>query len=202
MLRKYETLFIVKPDLPEEEMEMIKTRATTAITAKAGLEITLQDWGKKRLAYPIRKHLKGNFLYLRYLSTGSSVDELERNLRVLDPVLRYITVKLDDRVDPETFDFEGEAATIFPFNIKPREVVVEPEAKPEDSTEDKPDEADDKAGADTPAKDTGDKAAPAATEDKPVVEVKVEEKPAAEEKPVAEEKPEEPQATPEEPKED
>jgi small subunit ribosomal protein S6 len=202
MLRKYETLFIVKPDLPEEEMETIKTRASTAITTKAGLEIVLQDWGKKRLAYPIRKHLKGNFVYLRYLSTGDSVDELERNLRVLDPVLRYITVKLDDRVDPETFDFEGEAATIFPFNVKPREVVA-PTPKPEEAAADAAKgEGTEGAAADSKPTDTKDKEAPAVAEDKPVVEEPAKVEPAVEKKPATEEKPEAPQPKAEEPKKD
>ncbi len=83
--------------------------------------------------YPIRKSPKGNYLYFRYLSSGYAVSELERNLKVLDPVLRYLTVKLEDRVDPESFDFEEERKGIFPFNVKPREV---PEVTESDEGED------------------------------------------------------------------
>ena len=126
MLRKYETVLIIKPDLPEEQFEALKARAITAIVSNGGHEIAFQDWGKKRLAYPIKKIPKGNYLYFRYLSDGAAVVELERNLKVLDPMLRFLTVKLAERVDPETFDFEGEHATIFPFGVKPREPVAEP----------------------------------------------------------------------------
>jgi small subunit ribosomal protein S6 len=138
MLSKYETVLIVKPDLPEDQFEVVKTRAIAAITTTGGHEIVFQDWGKKRLAYPIKKSPKGNYLYFRYLADGKGVAELERNIKVLDPMLRYLTVKLGDRIEEEGYDFEGEASTIFPFGVKPREPVVEapkPDAEAEAAKE-------------------------------------------------------------------
>ena len=130
MLSKYETVLIVKPDLPEDQFEVVKTRAVSAITTTGGHEIVFQDWGKKRLAYPIKKSPKGNYLYFRYLAEGAGVAELERNLKVLDSLLRFLTVKLEDRVDAEGYDFEGERSTIFPFGVKPREPVAETPKQP------------------------------------------------------------------------
>ena len=121
MLRKYETVFVLRPDLPDEEMERVHTRTVAAVTENGGLEIAYQDWGKKRMAYPIQKSLKGNYIYFRYLSDGRAVNELERQLKVMDPVLRHITVKLADRIEPASFDFEADRKTIFPFGIKQRE---------------------------------------------------------------------------------
>jgi small subunit ribosomal protein S6 len=135
MLRKYETIIIVRPDLPEEDFTVVKNRSISAITSMGGQEIAFQDWGKKRLAYPIKKSPKGNYLYFRYLSDGAAVFELERNLKVLDSVLRYLTVKLDERVDPETFDFEADRTTIWPFGVKPREVVEETAEEGEEGEE-------------------------------------------------------------------
>jgi small subunit ribosomal protein S6 len=125
MLRKYETLFIVRPDLPEEQMAKVKERATAAVTSQGGIEIAYQDWGKKKLAYPVKKVPKANYVYFRYLAGGEAVAELERVLKVQDDVLRFITVKLGDRIDAASFDVEEDRKGIFPFNIKPREPSAE-----------------------------------------------------------------------------
>ena len=168
MLSKYETVLIVKPDLPEDQFEVVKSRAITAITSKGGHEIVFQDWGKKRLAYPIKKSPKGNYLYFRYLAGGEGVAELERNLNVLDPLLRFLTVKLADRVDAEAFDFDGERETIFPFGVKPREPVVEtPAETPAEKTGDE-------AKAEAPEKSEADGEAKAEPEAKPAPEAAVE----------------------------
>ncbi|MBM4352826.1 MAG: 30S ribosomal protein S6 [Deltaproteobacteria bacterium] len=125
MLRKYETLFIVRPDLPEEQMANVKERATAAVNSRGGIEVTYQDWGKKRLAYPVKKVSKGNFVYFRYLAGGEAVSELERVLKVHDDVLRFLTVKLDERIDPASFSIEEDCKGIYPFNIRPREPSAE-----------------------------------------------------------------------------
>ena len=119
--RKYETLFIVKPELPEETMLAMKDRLEGVIDRNGGIRIAFQDWGKRRLAYPIRKFPKADYIYARYLGDGKTVGELERNLKVLDYVIRYMTVKLEDRVESEGYDIEAEVATIFPFAMKPRD---------------------------------------------------------------------------------
>lgn len=121
MLRKYETLFVVKPELTEDALEAIRTRLTSSVEKNGGIEITYQDWGKRRLAYSIRKYPKGQYLYFRYLGLGPAVFELERQMKVMDDVLRFMTQKLEDRVDSETFDAEADRQGIYPFNIRPRE---------------------------------------------------------------------------------
>ena len=121
IVRKYETLFIVKPDLDESAMKAVKDRVTGIVTENDGIEICYQDWGKKRLAYPIHKHSKGVYMYYRYLGLGHAVNELERHMKVMDNVLRYMTVKLEDRVDSEEFDVEADRKSVFPFGVKPRE---------------------------------------------------------------------------------
>ncbi len=121
MLRKYETLFITKPDLPDESMEKVKQRVTGAVKKNGGLEIAYQDWGKRKMAYQIQKLSKGNYVYIRYLGNGTTVAEIEHQMKVLDDVMRYVTVKLDERIDPDQFDFEADAASIYPFGARPRD---------------------------------------------------------------------------------
>jgi len=132
MLRKYETVIILKPDLPPEETDKVRERATSVVRNQGGVEIAWQDWGKRKLAYPIKKTPKGNYMYFRYLSDGKAVEEMERQMRVTDEVLRYLTVKLADRIDPEKFDVEEDKKGIFPFNARPREHYGDREDRPFD----------------------------------------------------------------------
>ncbi len=120
MLRKYETLFIAKPDLPEDAMEKIRQKVTGALKKHGGVEIAYQDWGKRKLAYQIQKLNKGTYLYLRYLGNGVTVIEIEHQMKVLDDVMRFVTVKLEDRINPESFNAEEDAKTVYPFGARPR----------------------------------------------------------------------------------
>ena len=120
-MRKYETLLLVRPDLPEETMARLKERVLGLVQKNGAVEVCYQDWGKRKLAYSIDKSTKGNYLYVRYLDNGDAVREIERNLRVADEVLRYMSVRLEDDVDPATFDFEADRKGIWPLNARPRE---------------------------------------------------------------------------------
>jgi len=124
-MRKYETLIITKPDLPAEVVTKVKDKVLGIGKRFGGVEIAFQDWGQRKLAYPLNKSNKGTYLYYRYLGTGETVFEIERALKVADEVLRYLTVKLDEKVDPQTFDVEADRKTIYPFNAKPREIPEE-----------------------------------------------------------------------------
>jgi small subunit ribosomal protein S6 len=92
-VRRYETIFVSHPDLTEEALE--------ELTQNHGEMIQLEQWGKKKLAYKIQKSFLGHYTYLDYAALPDAVNELERVLRLDDMVLKYLTVKLDDRVDLE-----------------------------------------------------------------------------------------------------
>jgi small subunit ribosomal protein S6 len=121
MLRKYETLFILRPDLPAETFDRIKTKLTESVERDGGHTVTYMDWGKRKMAYPIESVSKGNYVYYRYLGTGEIVKEVERLLRMTDESLRYMTVVLGEGFDPATFDFEADRKDIYPFGARPRE---------------------------------------------------------------------------------
>ena len=110
--RKYETLFIVRPELSEEETTKVWDRVDGVLARLNGREIKRESWGKRKLAYEIRKNKKGVYLYLLYLGGNELVAELERNLRLLDDVLKFQTVKLADDIDVETFDFEAASQVV------------------------------------------------------------------------------------------
>jgi small subunit ribosomal protein S6 len=100
-LREYETIFLVKPDLPDETVDRIKERVREIITREGGKMIRFTVWGKKRTMYPISRQTRATYVHALYLGRPSLVPEVERNLRNLDEVTRYLSVKVADEVDPE-----------------------------------------------------------------------------------------------------
>ena len=98
--REYETIFILAPDSDSDQIKQINERVRGVVEDGKGRLLRVENWGKRKLAFEIRKHARGIYLYWRYLSPPPLVAEIERNLRMLDPVIRYMTVKIDDSVDP------------------------------------------------------------------------------------------------------
>jgi small subunit ribosomal protein S6 len=100
--REYELVFVVRPDVADEDLEVIKDRTTRIIEEREGKMLDVEDWGKRRLAYDIRKYSKGHYFLFRYLGGTDAVNEIERTFRIDDSVLRFLHIKEDDRVDVET----------------------------------------------------------------------------------------------------
>ena len=99
--REYETIFIVSPEADSEQIRQINDRIRKVVEEDDGKLLRVENWGKRKLAYEIKTFSRGIYLYWRYLSNPHLVGEVERNLRLLDPVIRYLTVKVDQDVDPE-----------------------------------------------------------------------------------------------------
>ena len=96
--REYETIFILRSDTPNDGIAQVNTRIRGVIEQSGGKLLRLDNWGKRKLAYEIKKQLKGTYLYWQYLGSSGLVQEIERNLRMLDSVIRYYTVKVDEDV--------------------------------------------------------------------------------------------------------
>src|SRR5690242_299843 len=97
--REYETIYILRPNTPNEGVAEVNTRIKNVIESMGGKVIKVDNWGKRRLAYEVAKERKGIYLYWQYLATPGVVEETERNLRMLDNVIRYLSVKVDENVD-------------------------------------------------------------------------------------------------------
>jgi small subunit ribosomal protein S6 len=100
-IREYETTYIMRPDVSDQDADRITDRVRSVIRAHDGKIIEVSNWGKRKLAYEIAKHQKGIYVYWRYVGNNSAVQELERNLRMLEPVLRFLTVQLEEEVNAE-----------------------------------------------------------------------------------------------------
>jgi small subunit ribosomal protein S6 len=100
-MRRYETIFILRPSLSEDEITAIIERSTNILTEVDGQIIELDKWGMKKLAYPIKKDLQGYYVFCDYCSTPDAVAEMERKFRLDDSVLRYMTLKIQDDINDE-----------------------------------------------------------------------------------------------------
>jgi len=100
--REYETIFILRPETNQEGITQVNTRVRGVIDGLGGRALKLDNWGKRKLAYEIKKQLKGIYMYWRFLGSTGLVEEIERNLRMIDSVIRYYTVKVDEDVLPDT----------------------------------------------------------------------------------------------------
>jgi len=98
--REFETIFILRPDTNQDGIQLVNTRVRSVIETMGGKLLKLDNWGKRKLAYEVKKQLKGIYLYWQYLGSAGVVEEIERNLRMLDTVIRYYTVKVDEDIDP------------------------------------------------------------------------------------------------------
>jgi small subunit ribosomal protein S6 len=100
--REYETIFILRPDIPNEVIGGINGKIRGVVEGGGGRLIKVENWGRRKLAYEVKKQLKGIYLFWSYLGPAGLVEEVERNLRLSDSVIRYYSVKIADNVDPTT----------------------------------------------------------------------------------------------------
>jgi len=96
--REYETTYILRPNTTNEGVAEVNTRIKGVIESMGGKVLKVDNWGKRRLAYEVAKERKGIYIYWLYLAKSGVVEEAERNLRLIDNVIRYLTVKVDEDV--------------------------------------------------------------------------------------------------------
>ena len=111
-VREYETIYILRGDVDPDTADKVAGRVAEVVEREKGKLVKVENWGRRKLAYDIKKQKRGVYTYVKYLGGGSLVNELERNLRLLDSVIRYQTVLLredmlaeDIAIDPEETKF-------------------------------------------------------------------------------------------------
>lgn len=100
-MRRYETVCIIDPDVTEEQRGSLLGRIDEIIEQQNGLPVVTDEWGVRKLAYPIKKRLRGDYVRFEYCGQGTLVDEIERFFRIDDRALKYMTVVLDKDADLE-----------------------------------------------------------------------------------------------------
>ncbi len=112
MTRIYESLFIVKPDAAEEDIDALVETLSKNITAAGGTVDKVEKWGKRRLAYRVEKNREGYYVLIVFTALPAAVKEYERRMRVTDSVIKFITVRIDEtlkRLDKKKKDREKRA---------------------------------------------------------------------------------------------
>jgi len=95
-MRSYELVTIVNPEADDEGMHSVMDRVSRFITEQDGIVEGTEQWGKKKLAYPIKRFLEGNYSLTRFKLEPKMVKELEINLRAEEEILRHLVMKVGD----------------------------------------------------------------------------------------------------------
>jgi small subunit ribosomal protein S6 len=96
MSRVYEVMFILRPDMADEDADKLIAGFTSTVTSGGGQVKSVEKMGRRKLAYVVRKFADGNYVLLTLQASGPVVLELERRLRVTEPVIKFITVRMDE----------------------------------------------------------------------------------------------------------
>ncbi len=96
-MTRYEVIFVVHPDRTDEEARKVADRAGEVVAREGGEVLKVEEWGKRKLAYEIKKQSKGVYILMHIAGTGKVVSEVERMLRISDDVLKYLTVAVDEK---------------------------------------------------------------------------------------------------------
>ncbi len=100
-MRHYESIWIINPNLTDEDCGAVIKKFSDLIEKQKGVIVKVDEWGKQRLAYGIRKFDKGFYVRLEYCGGPETTAVLERDLQLDDRIFKYQTVKLADKVDPQ-----------------------------------------------------------------------------------------------------
>ena len=125
--REYEMITILAPETTSEDIKVIQRRVLDLMDRKEGRLLALENWGRRRLAYTVRKHRKGIYLYWRFLGHFELVAEIERLMRMIEKVIRYMSILVDANVDPNarpesvTEEQLNQAAAIQSFDVPEHE---------------------------------------------------------------------------------
>jgi small subunit ribosomal protein S6 len=122
MSRLYEVMFILRPDVSEEDTDKLIAGFTTTVTNGGGSVKSAEKMGRRKLAYTVRKFADGNYVLLTIEANGAVVLELERRLRVTEPVIKFITVRMDEE--------EKRLAKVKALRNSRRKLSAEPAAAP------------------------------------------------------------------------
>lgn len=95
-MREYELTYIVHPDLDENALKDVIEKTSSWITESGGEVLKIDLWGRRKLAYPIRKQNEGQYVYTEVKMEPQFCRQLERNLRLLEPVMRYLLILKDE----------------------------------------------------------------------------------------------------------
>jgi small subunit ribosomal protein S6 len=128
LVREYETIYLLKADTPDEQVDEIKERLRAVVAREGGKVIRFTNQGKRKVAFPVAKNPKALFMHCLYVGNPGLVGEVERNIKMIDAITKFQSVRLADDVDFEARQVEADV------KVAP----VEDEARPRGEFGDRP----------------------------------------------------------------
>jgi small subunit ribosomal protein S6 len=119
--REYETIYILRFDVDAETAERVQARVGDAVEREQGKLVKVETWGRRKLAYPLKKQRRGVYVYLKYVGAGGLVAEVERNLKLQDAVVKFMTVQSADEVDLAALRIDPEETKLARLELPPEE---------------------------------------------------------------------------------
>jgi small subunit ribosomal protein S6 len=129
-MRRYECVVILTPEMQDDDIVSFTETYSGLIRDSGGEVIKIEDWGQKRLAYLVKKKERGRYLLFDFAGMPALMAEMERRLKITEEVIKYMSVKLDDRIDLEAFRAKQEAAAAPKIEAVPAPEPVTEEALP------------------------------------------------------------------------
>jgi small subunit ribosomal protein S6 len=149
-MRMYETIFITDPDLQDEVRNTLFDKFKGILEQEGGILANFDDWGNKKLAYEIAKKPRGHYVCMTYGGTGTLVTELERNFRLDDKILKYMTILLEKDIDPEALKLQIDAEAEAKSEADAAKAEAEAARVEADAQKAETDESDETVDAETP----------------------------------------------------
>ena len=126
--KEYETIYVLRSDVDADTAEKVQGRVAEVVARESGKLVKVEAWGRRKLAYPVGKAKKGVYVYVKYVGKGGLVQELERNLKLADSVIKWQTVLTNEQVELETVQID-------PEEVKYQRMELPPEAEEQESRE-------------------------------------------------------------------
>ena len=132
-MRRYESVWVVNGDLPDEEVKSAIDKFSRIISSQGGTLVGLDEWGRRKLAYKIQGTIRGYYVLADFAGTSETVKELERNYRIDDRIIRFLTTKKSDKVNLEALQAEIAAKAKAAEPAEPEAAAPVAEATPADA---------------------------------------------------------------------
>ena len=127
--KEYETIYILRSDVDADTAEKVQARVAEVVGRDSGKLVKVEAWGRRKLAYPVAKQKKGVYVYVKYVGRGGLVQELERNLKLQDVVLKFQTVQTQDEVDVAAVTVDPEEVKFQRLELPPEDDAIESREK-------------------------------------------------------------------------
>jgi len=127
--KEYETIYVLRSDVDADTAEKVQARVAEVVGRDNGKLVKVEAWGRRKLAYPVAKQKRGVYVYVKYVGRGGLVQEIERNLKLQDTVLKFQTIQTNEEVDVAALTIDPEEVKFQRLELPPEEDAVESREK-------------------------------------------------------------------------